>query len=298
MGIVFDIARCSYHDGPGIRTAVFLKGCNLHCPWCHNPESIRPMPEIELLPALCVGCGACERACERGVHRLTDGTHRLYPASCTLCGKCVSVCPVSALKVTGREMRADEVMDVVLRDRAYYEASGGGVTFTGGEPTCQPAFLLELLEKSRELGIRTAIETNGCMPPDTLDAILPLTDLFLLDLKADDEKTLRAWTGGSFAAYMHTLETIDRRGGAVHLRLPIIPTYNDTEAHFAFAANLKRRFSCIGSVEILPYHTIGNGKWAGVGRELPLPHLPAATEAETRLWNRMLSDALRKAEAD
>ena len=289
MGIVFDIARCSYHDGPGIRTAVFLKGCNLRCPWCHNPESFERRPQIELLPALCAGCRRCEAVCPRGVHRFVDGVHRLSPAACTLCGACIDACPKHALKIAGRDMTADEVLSIVLRDRAYYETSGGGVTFTGGEPTEQPAFLLTLLSKCRESGIHTAIETNGCIAPDVLASLLPLVNLWLLDCKAGDAATFSAWCGGDYALWQKTLDTIEAHHGDVILRLPIIPGYNDTEAHFAYAAELKRRCSCIRSIEILPYHTIGNSKWTGVGLNAPLNALPAATEEQIVLWNQWLS---------
>ncbi len=294
MGIVFDIQRCSYHDGPGIRTAVFLKGCNLHCPWCHNPESIAPRPQIELAPKLCVLCGACQNVCQKGVHRIENGMHLLSSSACVACGACLNVCPSHALKIAGKEMSSDEVLSIVLRDRAYYEASGGGVTFTGGEPTLQAAFLLELLEKCRGAGIHTAIETNGCITAETLLAILPATDLFLLDLKADDAQTLRLWTDGDFARWQNTLDTIERSGGKVWLRLPIIPTFNDTEAHIAFAAELARRYACIQNIELLPYHTIGNSKWTGIGSQTPLAALPAASPEQIDLWNGWLRDALSR----
>ena len=292
MGVVFDIARCSYHDGPGIRTTVFLKGCNLRCPWCHNPESFDPQPQIEWTPALCVSCGACASVCPNGVHQILNGTHRLLPAACTRCGACVAACPQNALQIAGRDLSAEDVLEIVKKDRAYYENSGGGVTFSGGEPTCQPAFLLDLLNLCRKESIHTALETNGCIPQDLLGKLLPLVDLFLLDCKADDAETLRKWTGGDFSLWQQTLDAIEAYGTPVVLRLPIIPGFNDTDAHFAFAAALSQRCRCIESVEILPYHTIGNGKWTGIGLTPPLRELPAASEQQRRLWNQRLSDAL------
>ena len=292
MGVVFDIQRCSYHDGPGIRTAVFLKGCNLRCLWCHNPESFEREPQIELLPALCVGCGACEGVCPNGVHSLSEGVHRIAPSVCTRCGLCIDACPSHALRIAGREMTADDVIAIVIRDRAYYESSGGGVTFTGGEPLCQPAFLLELLTKCREAGISTAVETNGCVSKETLLSLLPFIDLVLLDLKADNDLEMRAWTGGDFMLWRQTLDLIEVSRGSVVLRLPIIPTFNDSQTHIRFAADLKRRYRCIRSIELLPYHTIGNTKWTGIGLDIPLKDLPPADADHAAIWNRWLEDAL------
>ena len=297
MGIVFDISRCAYHDGPGIRTTVFLKGCNLRCIWCHNPESFSPHPEIELLPALCVGCRRCARVCPAGVHRFADGTHTVLQSKCTLCGACVKVCPQSALKVTGREMTAGEVLAVVLRDRAYYDESGGGVTFSGGEPTVQPSFLLECLQSCRIEGLHTALETNGCIASETLEKLLPLVDLWLLDCKAPDADTLKAYTGGDFVRWQATLERLCAAQRPIWLRLPIIPGVNDTDAHFAFAAKVIASHPQIERYEIMPYHTIGMQKWAGIGKTYTLGSLPAATKVQAQTWNDRLAEAIRAAKS-
>lgn len=284
MGIVFDIQKFSVFDGPGIRTAVFLKGCMMRCPWCHNPESLKPDPELSCDLEKCVSCGACVQVCPNGVHSLgEDGRHRVDYSKCAACGRCLAACPLGCLKVFGREMAAADVVAEVLKDRNYYESSGGGVTFTGGEPTFQYGFLLELLERSKAEGLHTCLETNGVIPPERLGALLPLTDLFLLDYKATGEDHKRL-TNVEEGAVLRTLAALDEAGKDVVLRCPVIQGVNDTEAHFAAIRDLRARYGCIGSAEVMAYHSSGRHKWRSLGEDYTLDRLESATPEMKAAW--------------
>lgn len=284
MGIVFDIQRCCYNDGPGLRTTVFLKGCQLRCAWCHNPESFRKEPQLRFLRHKCVSCGACAEKCGSGVHSFENGVHKVDFSKCTACGECLKSCPAGALEILGKEMTAQEVMATVLRDRAYYDMSGGGVTFSGGEPTFQPEFLLELLKLSKEAGLHTCLETNGYIPKSILEPLTGLVDLFLLDYKITDPSALQSYTGASGNLWNCTLEALQRVGKEAVLRLPVIPGINDDEAHFREAARMKRDHPCIREIQIMPYHSIGAEKWEQLGYSYTLGSLPSATEAQRQLW--------------
>lgn len=288
MGIVFDIQRCCYNDGPGLRTTVFLKGCQLRCAWCHNPESFRKAPQLRYFSRKCVLCGRCVDVCPQKVHSIRDGRHRLDFSRCTACGECLKSCPAGALEVLGKEMTAQEVMATVLRDRAYYDMSGGGVTFSGGEPTFQPEFLLELLKLSKEAGLHTCLETNGYIPKSTLEPLTGLVDLFLLDYKITDPSALQSYTGASGNIWNCTLETLQAKGKEAILRLPVIPGINDDEAHFREAAALMRSHSCVKALQIMPYHSIGAEKWTQLGYAYSLEDLPSATEEQRLLWQEKL----------
>ncbi len=185
-GLIFDIQRTSLHDGPGIRTTVFLKGCPLHCLWCHNPESQSRQVEISFRAEACALCGECVHACEEFAHRIVDGVHVYDRSRCKACGKCAEVCVYEAIQVTGRPQTVEEVLAVVRRDLPYYVTSGGGLTISGGEPILQPDFTLNLLKAAKSEGIHTCLDTSGVGSPRLFEQILPWVDLFLFDYKATD----------------------------------------------------------------------------------------------------------------
>ena len=259
MGVVFDIKRYAIHDGPGIRTTIFLKGCPLDCPWCHNPEGKNPEPEHMWWENRCLGCGSCVEACPEDAITMT-GSLYIDPERCVMCGACAEACVAEALEVVGREASVEEVMEVVRRDAVFYEESGGGVTFSGGEPTMQPVFLLELLRACKEEGFHTAVDTSGMTERESLLGIAEHVDLFLYDLKFMDDEAHRKYTGRSNALVLENLRALDEAGAKVIVRIPLIPGVNDdvdeVEKLGEFVSGLKG----VREVCILPYHKAGTEK--------------------------------------
>lgn len=290
MGIILDIQKCSYQDGPGIRTTVFLKGCQLHCSWCHNPESISPYPQLQYISNKCISCGDCVNVCPNRVHSITDGVHTVDFHSCKLHKECVELCPTQALNIFGYEISAEDVIKQVLQDKAYYDESGGGVTFSGGEPTQQPEFLYELLRLAKQNHIHTCLETNGYIATKTLHNITPLVDLFLLDYKITDPKLLKKYTGAGGNLWIKALQYLNSLGKPVILRMPIIPGINDNEEHFRKAKELKNTYSVIQDIHIMPYHSIGASKWNEIGLAYTLGHIPQPSAKQVELWRSLIKD--------
>lgn len=259
-GIIFDIQKFSVHDGPGIRTTVFLKGCPLRCLWCHNPESWQVAAEILFSPDKCISCGGCVRVCPWECHILKDALHGFDRTDCIGCGLCAKHCLTGALELCGSFMTADEVMAEVLKDRAFYENSGGGLTVSGGEPMAQFEFMRKLLELAKENGLHVCLETCGFAPWERYMELLPLVDLFLFDIKSVDQEKHRKFTGQDNVLILDNLRALDRAGAALHLRCPVVAGLNDSQAELRGIAVLAEGLTQVQEIDVEPYHPLGASK--------------------------------------
>lgn len=285
MARIVEIKRFAVHDGDGIRTTVFFKGCPLSCVWCHNPESIDFSPTVGLFADKCTGCGDCAAVCPQGVHRVGEGVHTLSRARCIGCGACEEACLFDALTVYGREMTVKELLPLLLADRPFYERSGGGVTLSGGECLIHADFCAELLAALKREGIHTAVDTCGYVPFSAFEAVLPYTDVFLYDVKAITPSIHEKCTGKDNSLILENLARLDAAGARIEVRIPFVPDCNAVDlpriaAHLATLKNLT-------GVRLLPYHDLAGAKYAAIERKntlpLALPTEPLLEEARAVL---------------
>jgi pyruvate formate lyase activating enzyme len=280
-GWVFNIQRFSVHDGPGIRTTVFLKGCPLRCLWCDNPESQCFEPQVVFWEDRCIHCGACVAVCpESAVVLGADGRKRIQVERCTVCGSCVDECYAGALEQVGRLMTAGQVLAEVEADQPFYDQSGGGMTLSGGEPTAQPEFAAALLQGARARGIRTAIETCGQTSWPVWQMLLPYLDLILYDLKEVDPERHRRFTEVSNDQILDNIKRLARSGKPVIVRRPVIPGYNDTLESIHDLARFVRGLETVQEIDLLPYHRLGQSKYERLGQEYALGDEPSMKEQD------------------
>ena len=273
---ILDVKRFEMHDGDGMRTTLFLKGCPLRCKWCHNPESFTATPQLAFYAGKCVNCGSCSLVCERGAHKTAEAKHVFLPDKCVGCGKCVAVCPQNALKLFGMRMDAKEAAAKLLEDRDFYAATGGGVTVSGGEPLMQADFCAELFSILKAENINCALDTSLFANRSEIDKVLPYTDTFLVDIKAVDEKTHERCTGRSNALILSNLRYVDSAGKNIEIRIPYVPGYNESTA--TDAIDILLSLGHLKGVRILPYHDFASAKYAALGMKFERIALPSKEE--------------------
>lgn len=274
--------RYSVHDGPGIRTTVFLKGCPLTCLWCHNPESQSAAPELMLCDSRCIGCGDCRTVCGHGA--------AVDMGQCEACGKCAAACPSGAREMAGRRVTVADVMNIIEKDIIFYDQSGGGVTFSGGEPLMQPSFLQSLLTACNKQSIHTAVDTSGFAATETLLCISKLTDLFLYDLKVMDEKRHTQYTGVSNRLILHNLKELSACGTPIRIRYPLIPGINDDKENVAALGAFAAALPGVTQIHILPYQQMGVQKYTRLRKEYSLPHTAPPGSGAVETVTQLLKD--------
>ena len=272
--LITEIQRFSLQDGPGIRTTIYLKGCPLHCPWCHNPETLHRLPDIYCHAGKCTACGRCLESCAAGAMGLTRTVEgravvAIDRGSCTRCLQCVAVCPSGALEVVGRSLEMGKLVQEALSDRVFYKHSGGGVTISGGEPLLYPEYLLELTQKLKKEGnVHLAMETSCFASWSQIEPLLDFIDLFIVDIKTMSAEKYREVIGGSLEVTLGNVERLLAADKAVRIHLPIIPGFNDSRADTgAFVGYLGPLAGKLSGVDVLPFHCYATGKYAQLGLE-------------------------------
>jgi len=279
-GTIFDISRMSLNDGPGMRTTVFLKGCNMNCEWCHNPESINKDVEFMYDAQKCIKCRKCEEVCTREVHRFVNGEHLVDRNKCNACGKCTEVCPTRAVEICGKTVSVKEVLEIVIRDKIFYDVSNGGMTISGGEPLVQKEFTLGLLYEAKSLGINTILDTNGYWNWSDVEKMFPYIDSFRYDLKIMDCDTHKLYTGVGNKVILENLKKLSKVEKDIVVVIPLIKEINNSVENIEPTVLFLKSLSKIPKVQILPYHSLYTSKMKKLGRSYRLFSTPEDKDIE------------------
>lgn len=266
-GNITEIQRCSFNDGPGIRTTVFLKGCNMNCAWCHNPETIRHTKDLHYYAGNCIGCYKCVYVCPCKAHKKINGEHRFFPNLCVKCGKCAAVCFAGAMEMSGTQMSVEDVMKQIVQDKPYYIDSNGGVTISGGEVTCQLEFATELAEACKAEGISVGIETNMNIPFEEMKPLLDKIDLVMCDLKIFDNDEHKKWTAVENDLIKENIKKLDELGLPYIVRTPLIPDATDSDANIKAIAEFLQDAKNMMYYELLNFNPLGGSKYKSLSRK-------------------------------
>lgn len=280
-GTIFNIQKFCVNDGPGIRTTIFLKGCPLKCIWCHNPESQAAESEIMFYRDKCIGCGMCERICKNSCHFFENNVHIFEREKCVKCFACTDY-ECGAIEKAGKIISSEEAIKEAMKDKIFYDNSGGGITLSGGEPLFQFEFSLDILKKAKEKDVHTAIETCGFANKKKIIEIAEYVDLFLFDYKETDLMLHKRFTGVDNSVILENIKTLNELKKNIILRCPIIPGYNDRTEHFMGICNVANEFEHILHIELEPYHSLGEGKYISLGHNVS--EIRSPTEDEKNSW--------------
>jgi pyruvate formate lyase activating enzyme len=272
--LVLAISRMTIHNGPGLRTVIYLKGCPLHCLWCSTPESQKTGPEIAVYPSKCIHCDQCVPACPLNAISVTDDTVSIDRSLCNNCGKCVEVCYSEAIKLLGQSMTIKELLDEVKKDAAFYKHSGGGVVISGGEPFLNPDFTMKLLRALKEEGINVGIDTCGYVPWKNIEEMLPYIDFFLWDIKHMDPEKHREFTGVSNELILSNIRSVSEKNIPIYIRVPVIPGYNDSEENIRAICEFAQGLSSVVEIHLIPLHHLGKSRYDSLDRVYPINDIP------------------------
>lgn len=280
-GLLLDTKRFAVHDGPGIRTAFFTKGCPLKCIWCHNPESVSGRAQTGFYPDLCSACGSCVELCPAGSRNIAEQKLIFDRSSCQSCGKCEEACPAGASKLYGKKVSVDEALATALEDRDFYEQSGGGITVSGGEPLIQKEFTLTLFKKAKEHGLHTALDSCAFVPRSAVEEALAVTDMFLIDFKHADPEMHKRLTGQSNGIIKSNLEFLSGSNARIEIRIPFVPGCNDSDENMEQTGEFLGRLN-IECVKLLPYHSLARNKYRALQMEDTMPESDSPTDEQLR----------------